>query len=253
MNRRYAVRVGLILCLVAAVSCAKDDGADSPKPIDGVLLRASDLPGMRLLAQDPIADAVGLAETLGGPESCACPTVFKDDTPVVVEKLKEFGFERGYAEQWVGAGLQAASFVAEFDTAAHAEAALGYMDDELFRDCIDEDYCSKRVRITNPTIPDFVGLALTPLRPAEEGRQATLYKFLFRSGTTVYGVMDGADNAFDPGSVSQAEAVGVVEELYDRVKDRDIKEVLRSAPPSHRGPPHGPPEPPPEEPPPPAS
>ena len=253
MSGYRRVGVGLIVGLVALVSCARtDNGTDSPKAIDGVLLRASDLPTMRLLAEDPIADAAGMAETLGGEESCACPTVFKDDTPVVIEKLKGFGFRRGYAELWSGAGLHAAAFAAELDTADHAKAALGYMNAELFRECIDEPYCSKRVRVKNPAIPDFVGLAITPLRPAEEGRQAALYKLLFRTGSIVYGVMDGADGAYDPGSVSQAQALALVQEFYDRVKNREIRDVLRSAPASHRGPPQGPPEPPPDLAPPPA-
>jgi hypothetical protein len=249
MNRRHGVGIGLSLFFLAAVSCGTDNGTSSPKPTDGVLLRASDLPNMRLVAEDPVADAAGLAEHLGGPESCACPTVFKDDIPVVTEKLKGFGFKRGFAELWDGAGLHGAAFAAEFDTADHAKAALGYMNVELFRECIDEPYCSKRVRIKNPRIPDFVGLALTPLRPPQEGRQATLYKFLFTSGSIVYGVMDGADNAYDPGSVSQPQALALVQRFFDRVKNREISDVLRSAPPSPLGPPHGPPPEEPESPP----
>jgi hypothetical protein len=241
MKRRYGVGIGLILSLAAAVSCGTDDGTTSPKAVDGVLLRASDLPNMRLAGEDPVSDAAGLAELLGGEESCACPTVFKDDIPVVTAKLKDFGFKRGYGELWGGAGLHGAAFAAEFDTTDHAKAALDYMNVELFRECIDEPYCSTRVRIKNPGIPDFVGLALTPLRPLQEGRQATLYKFLFRSGSIVYGVMEGADNAYDPGSVSQAQALALVQRVYDRVKNREIIDVLRSAPPSPLGPPHGPP------------
>jgi hypothetical protein len=241
MNRRLALGIGLILILATAVSCGTDNVTTSPKPIDGVLLRASDLPGMRLRAEDPIADAAGMVELLGGPESCACPTVFKDDFPVVTAKLKDFGFKRGYGELWVGAGLHGSAFAAEFDTADHAKAALDYMNTELFRECIDEPYCSTRDKIQNQGIPDFVGLALTPQRPEEEGRRATLYKFLFRNGTIVYGVMDGADDSYDPGSVSQAEALALVRRVYDRVKNREIGDVLRSAPPSPRGPPFGPP------------
>jgi hypothetical protein len=242
MNRRYGVGIGLILSLAAAVSCGSGSGITSPKAIDGVLLRASDLPNMRLIGEDPVSDAAGLAETLGGPESCACPTVFKDDIPVVTAKLKNFGFKRGYGELWGGAGLHGAAFAAEFDTADHAKAALDYMNVELFRECIGEPYCSRRDRIKNSAIPDFVGLALTPLRPKQEGRGETFYKFLFRSGTIVYGAMDGADDAYDPGSVSQAQALAVVQRLHDRVKNRQISDVLRSAPPSHLGPPQGPPE-----------
>lgn len=241
MNRRYWVGIGLILSLVAAVSCGTDNGTTSPKAIDGVLLRASDLPTMRLQVEDPVDDAAGMAELLGGPESCACPTVFKDEIPVVTAKLKNFGFKRGYAELWGGAGLHGSAFAAEFDTADHAKAALDYMNVELFRECIDEPYCSSRVRIKNPGIPDFVGLALTPLRPEREGRQEIFYKFLFRIGTTVYGAMDGASDAYDPGSVSQAQALALVQRFYDRVKNREISDVLRSAPPSPLGPPHGPP------------
>jgi hypothetical protein len=241
MNRRHALGIGLILSLVAVVSCGTDNGTTSPKAIDGVLLRASDLPTLRLLGEDPVADAAGLAELLGGPEACACPTVFKDDTPVVTAKLKGFGFKRGYGELWGGAGLHGAAFAAEFDTADHAKAALDYMNVELFRECIDEPYCTSRVRIKNSKIPDFVGLALTPLRPKQEGRQEAFYKFLFRIGTTVFGAMHGADDAYDPGSVSQAQALALVQRFYDRVKDRKIGDVLRSAPPSHLGPPQGPP------------
>lgn len=241
MNRRHALGIGLSLFLVAAASCGTDNGATSPKAIDGVLLRASDLPSMRLVAEDPVADAAGMAEILGGEESCACPTVFKDDIPVATAKLKDFGFQRGYAELWDGAGLHAAAFTAEFDTADHAKAALDYMNAELFRECIDEPYCSSRVKIEKPEISDFVGVAITPLRPSQEGRRGTLYKLLFRSGSTVFGVMDGADAAYDPGSVSQAQALALVQRLYDRVKNRAISDVLRSAPPSPLGPPHGPP------------
>jgi hypothetical protein len=163
----------------------------------------------------------------------------------VTAKLEGFGFKRAYAELWDGAGLHAAAFAAEFDTADHAKAALDYMNVELFRECIGELYCSNRVRIKNPAIPGFVGMAITPLRPPQEGRQATLYKFLFPMGSIVYGVMDGADSAYDPGSVSQAQALALVQRFFDRVKNREISDVLRSAPPSPLGPPHGPP---PEEP-----
>jgi hypothetical protein len=245
MNGRYGVGIGLILSLVAAVSCGTDNGTTSPKAIDGVLLRASDLPAMRLGFEEPFADATGMAERLGGPESCACPTVFKDDIPVVTAKLKGFGFKRGYRELWVGAALHGSAFAAEFDTADHAKASLDYMNAELFRECIDEPYCSSRVRIKKSGIPDFVGLAITPLRPKQEGRQAAFYKFLFRIGAIVYGVMDGADDAYDPGSVSQAQALALVQRFYDRVKSRQISDVLRSAPPSPLGPPAH--EPPPEE------
>jgi hypothetical protein len=249
VNRRHAFGIGLSLFIVAAVSCGTDNRTTSPKAVDGVLLRASDLPSMRLVAEDPMAGAAGMATLLGGEESCACPTVFKDDPPVVTVKLTGFGFKRGYSELWGGAGLHGAAFAAEFDTADHTKAALDYMNVELFRQCVDEPYCSNRVRIKNRGIPDFVGLALTPLRPRQEGRQATFYKFLFRSGSIVYGVMDGADDAYDPGSVSQAQALALVQRFYDRVKNREISDVLRSAPLSPLGPPHGPPPgPPPEEP-----
>ena len=241
MNRRYVVGIGLILSLTVAVSCGTDNGTTSPKAIDGVLLRASDVPTMRLLGELPVADAAEAAEALGGPESCACPTVFKDDVPVAAAKLKGFGFKRGYGEDWGGAGVHARAFAAEFDTADHAEAALGYMNKELFRECVDEPYCTDRKRITNAKIPEFVGLSITPLRPKEEGRQEPFYKFLFRIGTVVYGAMDGADDAYDPGSVSRDQALAVVQRLYDRVKARKVSDVLRSAPPSPLGPPHGPP------------
>jgi hypothetical protein len=247
MNRRYGVGIGLILSLVAAVSCGTDNGTTSPKAIDGVLLRASDLPALRLLGEDPAPDAAALAEILGGPEACACPTVFKDDIPVVTAKLKDFGFKRGYAELWGGAGLHGAAFAAEFDTPDHAKAALDYMNVELFRECVNEPYCTSRVRIKNTKIPDFVGLAITPLRPKQEGRQATLYKLLFRIGANVYGAMEGADNAYDPGSVSQAQALALIQRFYDRVKTRKISDVLRAAPSSHLGPPQGPPPGPPPE------
>lgn len=235
MNRRYAFGIGLILLLAAAVSCGTDDGTTSPKAGDGVLLRASDLPGMRLREEVPVADPAGLAEQLGGGESCACPTVFKDDIPVVIAKLKDFGFKRGYSEFWDGAGRHGLAFAAEFDTADHAKAALAYMDVELFRECVNEPYCSNRVRIKKPSIPDFVGMAITPLRPKREGRQEAFYKFLFRLDSVVYGVMDGADNAYDPASVSQAQALALVQRVYDRVKGRAFS-VLESAPPSPLGP-----------------
>lgn len=243
MNRRHALAFGLVLLLAAGVSCGTDNGVGttSPKAIDGVLLRASDLPSMRLQSMDPFDDAEGMANILGGNESCACPTVFKDEFPVVVEKLKGFGFKRGFAELWIGAGVHGSAFAAEFDTADHAKAALDYMNEELFRECVDEPFCSTRERINNAAIPDFVGIAITPLRPKEQGRQATLYKFLFRIGAVVYGVMDGASDAYDPGSVSRAQALAVVQGVYVRVKSREIADVLRSAPPSPTHPDFGPP------------
>lgn len=243
MNRRHAPGIGLILSLAVLVSCGTDNGTISPKAIDGVLLRASDLPAMRLEGEDPAPDAAAFAEVLGGPEACACPTVFKDEPGVVTEKLNGFGFKRGYAELWVGAGLHGSAFAAEFDTAEHAKAALDYMDTELFRECIDEPFCSSRERIKRSEIPDFVGLAITPLRPKEQGRRATLYKFLFRVDTVVYGAMNGASGAYDPGSVSQDQALAMVQRFYDRVKGRDISDVLRSAPASPTHPDSGvPPE-----------
>jgi len=232
MNRRHVLGIGLILLLTTAAACGTDSGTTSPKAIDGVLLKASDLPDMRLEGEDPAKDAEGFAMILGGPEACSCPSVFKDEISVVTSKLEGFGFKRGYAELWEGAGLHGAAFAAEFDTADHAKAALDYIDSELSRECIDEPFCSRRDKIKNSNIPDFVGLAVTPLRPKEQGRQATLYKFAFRVGANVYGAMDGASGAYDPGTVSQDQALALVQRLYDRVKGREISDVLRSAPPS---------------------
>ena len=244
MIRQRKLGIGLILCLAALISCGTDNGSTSPKAIDGVLLHASDLPDMRLEAHDSIDQEAGLAEILGGPEACSCPTVFKDDVPVVIDKLHGFGFKRGYTELWTGAGLHGSAFAAEFDTTDHAKAALDYMRSELNRECVGEDFCSNRARINNVGIPDSFGLAVTPLRPADQGRRSTLYKFLFQIKTIVYGVMDGASGAFDPGTVSQAQALAVVKLVYDRVKDREIADVLKSAPPSPYKP-EGPPSPPP--------
>ena len=253
MDRRHTIRIGLVLLLAVAVSCGTDKGTTSPKAIDGVLLRASDLPAMRLDSEDPFDNPIKMAEILGGGEGCACPTVFKDQPPVAAKKLKDFGLKRGYAELWIGAGLHGAAFAAAFDTADHAEAALGYMKAELLRECVDEPYCTDKARINHSGITDFFGLAITPLRPKEQGRRATLYKFLFRVDTIVYGAMDGASGAFDPGAISKDQALAVVQGLYDRVKGREIGDVLRSAPksPTHPEPP-GPPGPPPGAPTPPA-
>jgi hypothetical protein len=241
MNRHYGVSIGLILIVVAAASCGTDSGTTSPNAMDGVLLRASDLSGMRLEREEPAPDAKVFADMLGGGESCACPTIFKDDGPVASGKLQGFGFKRGYRELWSGAGVHGSAFAVEFDTADHAKAALDYMNSEMLRECIDEPYCTTKDKVADPKIPNFVGLAITPLRPANEGRRAPLYKFLFRVGTSVYGVMDGASNGYDPGSVSKAQALALVEQLYARVKNQNISEVLRSAPTTPLGPPIGPP------------
>lgn len=244
MDRRVIFGIGLALCL-AGVSCGSNTGTTSPKAIDGVLLKASDLPGMRLESEDPIPDATRFAEALGGELSCLCPSIFKDKPEVVAAKLKRSGFKRGYAELWGGAGLQGGAFASEFDTAAHAKEALAYMKAELFKECPGNPYCSKRVEIKHSGIPNFVEQAFTPIRPKEEGREATLYKFLFQIGSSIYGVLDGATGGYDPGSVSQAQALALIDRFYGRVKDRTIAGVLRSAPGSHRGPPEGPPPPPP--------
>jgi hypothetical protein len=156
--------------------------------------------------------------------------------------MKSFGFQRGYAELWNGAGLQGGAFASEFDSDAHAQAALQYMKSELFKECPGNPYCSKRVEIKSPGIANFVGQAFTPLRPKEEGREATLYKFLFRIGSAVYGVLEGATDAYDPGSVSQTQALALVQRYYARMKSTSIASVLRSAPSTPRGP-GGPPGP----------
>jgi hypothetical protein len=244
MKTRVILAIGLALC-VAGVSCGTDTGTTSPKRIDGILLKAADLPSMRLEGEDPAGDAQTLAMILGGEEACLCASVFKSKPDVAAAKLKKLGYKRGYAEIWNGAGVQSGAFAAEFDTAAHATAALAYMKSELFKECPGNPYCSKRVEIKVPGIPDSVGQAFTPLRPKEEGREATLYKFLFQIGSSIFGVLDGATNSYDPGSVSQAQAVSLAKRYYDRVKTRGIDSIMRSTPSKPRGPgAEGPPPPP---------
>ena len=240
MTRRLVFGIGFALCL-AVVACGTNNGTTSRKAHDGILLRASDLPSLRLVGEDPAPDAAALADILGGHESCLCASVFKSKSDVVTVKLRGLGFKRGLAELWNGAGLQGGAFATEFDTEAHAKAALTYMKTELFMECPGNPYCSKRVEIKSPGIPDFVGQAFTPLRPKEAGPESTIYKFLFRIGTGVYGVLDGATDAYDPGSVSQAQALALVQRFDDRVKKLSIEAVLRRAPATPLGPGSGPP------------
>jgi hypothetical protein len=230
MRGRYSLWIVASVLAPAIVACGSSTGTTSPKPIDGHLLRASDIPSMRLQGELP-ADAEAFANILAGGE------VFKDDPPVATTKLKGFGFKRGYAESWGGAGLQGGAFVAEFDSADHAEAALQYMNTELFRECPNEPNCSNRLVVKHPAIPNFVGQALTPLRPPSEGRRFTVYKFVFRIGAIVYGVKDGGDDGYDPGSVSQAQALALVDRVYARVKGLTADATFKGTPDKPLGPP----------------
>lgn len=199
--------------------------------MDGILLKSADIPSMRIVAELP-ADVNVFASILSHGE------VFKDDPPVVIQKLTGFGFKRGYIENWNGAGLSAGGFMAEFDTEAHATAAVEYMKTELFRPCPDEPTCSSRVHVTGVALPNFVGEALTVLRPTnEQRRHTTLYKLLFRIGTGVFAIEDGGDDEYDPGSVSQAQAVAVVTALYNRVKGKSLDTLFHPTPASPLGPP----------------
>jgi len=242
MKRKVILGLGLALCL-AATSCGTNTGTTSPRAKNGILLVASDVPAFRLGGEDPASDASHFADLLSTHGNCLCPGVLKDDPKTAATKLTAFGFKRGYAELWFGAGVQAGAFAADFDTAAHAKAAVAYMKTEMFRECPGNAFCSRRVEIKRPGIPNFVGQAFTPLRPKEEGPETTLYKFLFQIGSSIYGVLDGATNDYDPGAVSQGQALALVQRLYDRVKNRSITDVLRTAPTSPRGPGAAPPPP----------
>lgn len=235
---RRKVLVSLISLLLVAAACGKNTGTTSSKAIDGILLKSADLPSMRIVHELP-ASVTDFANILAGGE------VFKDDPDVAEKKLKGFGYKRGYIEDWNGAGLQGGAFMAEFDTEAHATAVLAYMKTELFRPCPNEPTCSSRVSVPNAGIPNFVGEALTPLRPADEGKEFTVYKFVFRIGSAIFGMKDGGDDGYDPSSVSKAQALDVANALYDRVKGKSFDAVFKATPDKPLGPPpdRGPPPP----------
>jgi hypothetical protein len=221
--------------VIALVLAGCSSKSTSPKAADGVLLHASDVPDMRLVGESaPITDPSDLEEPLGHGE------VFKIEGPAIAAKLTEFGFVRAHLEQFLGGGTHAQAFVAQFSSAAEAQAARDFMYQQLFQPCPGEPQCSTQFPVAVPGIPQAKGQQVTPFRDPSEGNPVTDYKVLFVVGPLVYGIDVGGDRGFyDPATVSQSTALAVFKDVYERVKDEAPDAVFKDVPARPLGPPPG--------------
>lgn len=226
MPRARSISVVTIALLLAA--CGSN--VPGPAPRNGVLLRAADLPNMRIHNQSPLLEAFPLSDILGH------GIVFKDPTQKVIARLKSDGFVRAYAEQFTGAGTLAGAFVAQF-TADKTSDMLKYMNGNLFEECPGEPTCSKKTILAVPSIPGSYGQILQPNRDATEGLPITSYKVLFAVGSLVFGMEIGGDEIYDPGTVTKAQALTAFKVFYDHVKGLTADKIFASVPKTPLGPP----------------
>jgi hypothetical protein len=224
MLRSRAKAAACVFIALLLAGCSSS--STSPKAIDAVLLHASDVPDMRLVAESqPITDPADLEEPLGHGE------VFKIEGPAIAAKLAEFGFVRAHLEAFLGGGTHAQAFVAEFKSAADAQAARDFMYQQFFQPCPGEPQCSTRSPLAVPDIPQAKGQRVTPFRQPIFGNPVTLYKVLFVIGPLVYGMDVGGDPQFyDPGTVSPSTALAVFKDVYERVKGQAPDAVFKAVP-----------------------
>jgi hypothetical protein len=219
MSRARSISVVTIALLLAAC------GSNVPGPAarNGILLRAADLPDMRIHDQSPALEAFPFSDVLGH------GIVFKDPPVKVIARLKSDGFVHGYAEQFIGAGTLAGAFVAQF-TAGKTDDMLKYMNGNLFEECPGDPTCSKKTILAVPAIPGSYGQTLQPNRDATEGLPITTYKVLFAVGSLIFGMEIGGDEIYDPGTVTKSQALTAFKAFYDHVKGMTASKIFSSAP-----------------------
>ena len=225
------------LVLMALVLAACGSGSIGRAPINGVLLRAADLPDMRLFSESPVLQAFPFYDAVGH------GILFKDPVKKVIDKLKAAGFERAYAERFTGAGTVGAAFIAEFSSAKDLNNMLSYMNDNLFESCPGEPQCSIRKLLKVSAIPGSYGQEVHPTRTPDEGKEIILYKVIFSVGSSIFGMEIGGDEVYDPGTVSQSQALAAFKDFYEHVKSESVSTIFAAVPKTPVGPP--PPGPPP--------
>jgi hypothetical protein len=220
--------------LIALLFAACGSGTNGPAPVNGILLRAADLPDMRLNRESPILpDAFAFEDQLGH------GVVFKDPVRKVLAQLKASGYQRAYLEQFIGAGTIAGAFVAQFAPGKDLTGMLKYMNTNLFEDCPGDTQCSIKSTLSVSAIPGSYGQMLHPTRSASEGKDLRLYKVIFPVGQLIFGMEIGGDEVYDPGTVSQSQALASFKAFYNHVKAQTPDLIFASAPKTPLGPPPG--------------
>jgi hypothetical protein len=229
MSRARPFFVVAIALLLAA--CGSGSGTTGPAAINGVLLRAADLPDMRLHNQSPSLPAFPFEDQL------AHGVVFKDAPEKVIAQLKASGFQRGYLEQFTGAGTLAGAFVAQFAAGKDLTGMLKYMNGNLFEECPGDPTCSIKTVLSVPSIPGSYGQTVHPNRQPDEGKDITLYKVIFPVGSMIFGMEIGGDELYDPGTVSRSQALAAFKSFYNHVKGKTADQIFFAVPLTPLGPP----------------
>ena len=227
MPRVRSISVVAIALLLAACG----SGTTGPKALNGVLMRAADLPDMRLYSESPVLPAFPFEDAVGH------GILFKDPIPKVVSTLKSYGFTRAYAERFNGAGTIAAAFVAQFAAGKDLTGMLKYMNTNLFEVCPNDPTCSIKLVLKVPAIPGSYGQVVHPARTPDEGKDITLYKVVFPVGSEIFGMEIGGDEVYDPGSVSQSQALAAFSAFYNVVKAETADQIFSAVPKTPLGPP----------------
>jgi len=214
MRNRFEIKLGLAAALlIPLVLGACGSGPNQPVAANGRLLRATDLPDMRLHQPDMlIPTAEVFAQALGDGNA----VLFKEPDKAV-PMLQRNGYVRAVAEDWTGPGTFAGAIAVEFATPEKASTALAAMYDDALQPCPNDPVCSIQRTFTVPGIPNSKGQQVTPYR--KFGRSFTQYRCLFQVGSIVYGIaVGGLPESFDPGAVSKADSFAAFRALYARVK-----------------------------------
>jgi len=228
MSRIRSASVIAVILLLAA--CGKGTTA-GPAALNGVLLRAADLPDMRIHNESPVLQAFPFEDQLGH------GVLFKDPVKTVVDRLKAAGFQRAYAEQFSGAGTIAGAFVAQFATGQHLSSMLKYMNGNLFEECPGDPQCSIKTVLSVSAIPSSYGQVVHPTRMSDEGKDITLYKVIFPVGSLIFGMEIGGDEIYDPGTVAQSTALTAFKAFYNHIKSETADQIFASVPKTPLGPP----------------
>src|SRR5947207_5046293 len=226
MLRARHVSIVAIALLFAA--CGSGTAGSPAK--NGILLRAADVGDMRIRTESPVLNAFAFDDAVGH------GLLFKDPVKQVVDTLKSYGFQRGYAEQFVGAGMTAGAFVAQFAPGKDLSGMLKYMNGNLFEECPGEPQCSIKTVLAVPSIPGSDGQVVHPTRGPTEGGDITVYKVIFNVGSLIFGTEIGGDDVYDPGTVSKSTALAAFKDFYDKVKSESADSIFNAAPKNGRGP-----------------
>jgi len=229
MARARSMSVIAIALLLAACGGGTKAG---PAARNGVLLRAADLPDMRIRNESPLLPVPGALEEVIGHG-----IVFKDPVAKVVGQLKAYGFQRAYAEEWAGAGTLSGAFVAQFAAGKDLSGMLKYMNGNLFEECPGDPQCSIKTILSVPAIPGSYGQTLHPNRDVTEGLDITTYKVIFPVGSLIFGMEIGGDEIYDPGTVPLSTALAAFKAFYNHVKTETADQIFKSVPKTPLGPP----------------